>query len=200
MKKRFYPRPKRERGIVMLFSLIVLVILLAGGVAVMRSMTASLSVAGNLAFKRDLVNQGEQAAADALALLKTGVLAASGSGLDNLPASNYSAARLASNARGIPNALIGNDATFAAVGSTANDVNRDSVRVRYMVDRQCNAVGAPTQINCVYSPSNTEVRGGSAQEWKRPDSPGSLIYRLTVRDDGPRNTQVFLQSSFTKPE
>jgi Tfp pilus assembly protein PilX len=60
-------RPARQRGVVLLFCLIVLVILLAGGVAVVRSMNTSLTSAGNLAFRRDLVNQGERAVSAVLA-------------------------------------------------------------------------------------------------------------------------------------
>ncbi len=72
--------PARERGVVLLFCLIILVVLLAGGVAVMRSMDTSLVGAGNLAFKRDLVNQGELAIAKAMREFQaSGALAATGS-------------------------------------------------------------------------------------------------------------------------
>jgi type IV pilus assembly protein PilX len=51
----------RQRGVVLIFTLIILLILTIGAVALMRSMNTSLFSAGNLAFRRDLVNQGEQA-------------------------------------------------------------------------------------------------------------------------------------------
>lgn len=199
MKRTQPTKASRQRGVVLLFALIVLVILLAGGVAVVRSMNASLSSAGNLAFKRDLVNQGEQAAANALALFKTGALAGSGTDVASRTASNYSAVRLATNARGIPSVLL-DDSTFSTVGVASNDVTNDGVRVRYVIDRMCNALGAASDRTCVYAPSLTDVRGGSAQQWQRPPPSGALVYRLSIRVDGPRNTQAFLQSSFTKPE
>jgi type IV pilus assembly protein PilX len=45
---------RHQRGVVLLFCLIVLVILLIGGVAVMRSTHTSLASAGNLAFRATL--------------------------------------------------------------------------------------------------------------------------------------------------
>ena len=192
-------RQRRERGVVLLICLIVLVILLAGGVAVMRSMNTTLSSAGNLAFKRDLVNQGEQAAVKALALFNTGgTLSAVGADYNDATASNYSAVRLDTNDRGIPLALLKDDLYNAKAADTI--VRTDAVKIRYLIDRLCNTSGAASKSTCVYAPSTSDVRGGSVQESGRPPPPKALVYRLSVRVDGPRDTQVFLQSSFTKPE
>ncbi len=192
-------RQRRERGVVLLICLIVLVILLAGGVAVMRSMNTSLSSAGNLAFKRDLVNQGEQAAVKVLALFDGGSLSAVGADYNDVKASNYSAVRLDSNDRGIPLALL-KDELYNAKASDIIDRSADFVKIRYLIDRLCNTSGASSKTTCVYAPATTDVRGGSVQEAGRPPPPKALVYRLSVRVDGPRDTQVFLQSSFTKPE
>ncbi|AVQ83015.1 hypothetical protein C4F17_19730 [Variovorax sp. PMC12] len=192
-------RQRGERGVVLLICLIVLVILLAGGVAVMRSMNTTLSSAGNLAFKRDLVNQGEQAAVKALALFNTGgTLSAVGADYNDATASNYSAVRLDTNDRGIPLALLKDDLYNAKAADTI--VRTDAVKIRYLIDRLCNTSGAASKSTCVYAPSTSDVRGGSVQESGRPPPPKALVYRLSVRVDGPRDTQVFLQSSFTKPE
>jgi len=45
-------RPSRERGVVLIFTLIILLILTIGAVALLRSMNTSLFSAGNLAFRR----------------------------------------------------------------------------------------------------------------------------------------------------
>lgn len=203
MSLSIYRRHASERGVVLLLCLIVLVVLLAGGVAVVRSMNTSLSSAGNLAFKRDLVNQGEQAADAVLKLFATGALSTSGADLVSVKAQNYSATRLDTNERGIPRALLSNT-EFDTVGTSSNDIQdtsrKDQIKVRYVIDRLCNATGAPSKSNCVYAPATTDVRGGSVQESSRPPPPKALVYRLSIRVDGPRDTQVFLQSSFTKPE
>jgi len=192
-------RQRRERGVVLLICLIVLVILLAGGVAVVRSMNTTLSSAGNLAFKRDLVNRGEQAAVKALELFSTGALSTIGADYDDATQYNYSAMRLDTNDRGIPLALL-KDELYKAKAANTIEQTGDFVKIRYLIDRLCNASGASSKSTCVYAPAATDVRGGSVQEAGRPPPAKTLVYRLTVRVDGPRDTQVFLQSSFTKPE
>ncbi|WP_076999887.1 hypothetical protein [Variovorax sp. KK3] len=192
-----------QQGVVLLLCLIILVVLLAGGVAVMRSMNASLVSAGNLAFKRDLVNRGELAAADVMTLFKTGTLAGASADINNVKAENYSATRLDTNDRGIPVALLTTTA-YEAIADKKIENTTDKVTVRYIIDRMCNAVGAPSTLGpkgCVYAPLTTQVTGGSSQRAKDDlPPPSTLIYRLTIRVDGPRDTQVFLQSSFTKPD
>ena len=68
------PRARRQRGIVLLFCLIVLVILLIGSVATVRSTHTSLASAGNMAFRRALTSQGEQAASNVMVAFKSGAL------------------------------------------------------------------------------------------------------------------------------
>lgn len=201
----------RERGVVLLFCLIILVILLAGGVAVVRSTDTALFGAGNLAFKRDLVNQGELAIARAMRQFDTGGALATATG-NHVPAANYSAIQLRTNAHGIPevllkkNSLTGSDVmgnTFTPSGSAIT--GDGGVTVRYVIDRMCNATGAFSSIGnsrCVYTPSNTETTGGDQSQLSTPGPsiPSPPLYRVSVRVDGPRDTQVFLQASFTKPE
>ncbi|WP_143694547.1 hypothetical protein [Variovorax sp. JS1663] len=195
--------PRHQQGVVLLLCLIILVVLLAGGVAVMRSMNASLFSAGNLAFKRDLVNRGELAAADVMTLFKTGALSGASADIANVKAENYSAIQLATNARGIPTALLTNTA-YDAIADKKIENTADRITVRYLIDRMCNAAGTPSSLGpkgCVYAPLTTQVTGGSSQRAKEDlPPPSTLIYRLTVRVDGPRDTQVFLQASFTKPD
>lgn len=201
--------PARQRGVVLLFCLVILVILLAGGVAVMRSMNSSLFSAGNLAFKRDLVNQGELAVSKAMQAFKTGGLATSTLTSSNVPAENYSAVELKTNNLGIPDVLLkktgltGKDITNADFTPTGGAITGGTgVTVYYVIDRMCNASGSFATLGnsaCVSAPSATQVTGGTAGV-PRPDLPAPAIYRLSIRVDGPRDTQVFLQSSFSRPE
>ncbi|MDR6534723.1 hypothetical protein [Variovorax soli] len=201
--------PARQRGVVLLFCLVILVILLAGGVAVMRSMNSSLFSAGNLAFKRDLVNQGELAVSKTMQAFKTGGLATSALTSNSVPAENYSAVELKTNNLGIPDVLLkktgltGKDITNADFTPTGGAITGGAgVTVYYVIDRMCNASGSFATLGnsaCVSAPSTTQVTGGTAGV-PRPDLPAPAIYRLSIRVDGPRDTQVFLQSSFSRPE
>jgi len=184
--------------VVLIYTLIILLILTIGAVALMRSTQTSLFSAGNLTFRRDLVNQGEQATATVIAAFKTGVLSSSASTQSDNQAANYSSTMLASNAAGVPNALL-NNTTFAAVGTSANDIvgATPDVTIRYVIDRMCSATGASFAANCVQStasPTGGQIPGNGLPP------PSATVYRLSVRVSGARNTQVFLQTTFTKPD
>lgn len=193
-----FPRARHQRGVVLLLCLIVLVILLAGGVAVVRSMNTSLTSAGNLAFRRDLVNQGERAVSFVLAnkLASGGALS---NATDDLPGENFKATKLDTNAQGVPLALL-DDKAFGAVGKASNDLTDAvaQVSIRYLIDRLCTSTGPATSTGCVQS--SAAPAGGTASPTPPPTPPTATIYRLSLRVSGPRDTQVFMQSTFTKPD
>jgi Tfp pilus assembly protein PilX len=186
----------RERGVVLLFSLIILLILTIGSVALVRSMNSSLFSAGNLAFRRDLVNQGELAIANVLTQIAAGTFV-SPTTADN-PAANYTAEIQPSNTQGVPNAML-SDALFATVGSAANDLGGQTpdVSIRYLIERMCSGAGTSTTTLCVQS--SAAPAGGTAPG-NGVSPPTATVYRVTVRVSGARSTQVFLQSTFTQPD
>jgi type IV pilus assembly protein PilX len=198
-----------QRGVVMLFVLIALLVMLVGGMALVQSFNASLFTAGNMAFKRDLLNQGERVVPVVLQQMEAGVLAAPASRGNHMPNANYSASILPTNARGIPLALLSDDA-FAAVGIAGNDidVSEQRVAIRYVVDRMCSSIGLDTALGpsrCTLADNNTPM-GGSSSEYKRAEDSSaggsgavaqSVVYRLSIRVTGPRATQAFYQTTFT---
>ena len=193
-------RPSRERGVVLIFTLIILLILTIGAVALLRSMNTSLFSAGNLAFRRDLTNQGEQAVANVLAEFQSGgALSTSAVTNASVPALNYSAVTLPTNAEGVPTALL-NSTAFAAVGVSANDIAgaTPDVTVRYVIDRLCSAAGASTGALCVQS--SAAPTGGTANGTAAVPPPSATVYRLSVRVTGARGTQMFLQTTFTRAD
>jgi Tfp pilus assembly protein PilX len=189
----------RQRGVVLIFSLIILLILTLGAVALMRSMNNSLFGAGNLAFRRDLVNQSEQAIANVLVKFQTGGVLV-GQTTANVQASNYSATILTTNTQGVPNALL-DSAAFGAVGTPANDIAgaTPDVTIRYVIDRLC-ATGTvlPSPTACVQSISSPP--GGTVLANGPVTPPSATVYRLSVSvTQTGRNTQVFLQTTFSMP-
>lgn len=205
---------ERQRGVVLLFSLIALVVMLIASVALIRSFQSSLFTSGNIAFKRDLQNQGERAVDKVLVAFRTGDLKTPAARAAHQAASNYSATMLPVNAKGIPNALQ-NDTTFAAVGVTANDITTPAtqqVTIRYVVDRLCVTVGAESTLgptSCVVA-DNLVPAGTSSANWQSaerslgvgggtPTGQPGVVYRLSIKVTGPRNTQSFFQSTFTVP-
>jgi Tfp pilus assembly protein PilX len=188
----------RQRGVVLIFSLIVLLILAIGAIAVLRSVGSSLLSAGNLAFHRDLVNQAEQAVSTVMTEFKTNGPPLGGATTADLPAANYVSTALPTNAQGVPLVLL-NNAAFAAV-ATAGDIPgaTPDVTIRYIIDRLCTNTGTASSPNCVQSTGLPT--GGTANRNTAVAPPSATVYRISVRINGPRNTQAFLQTTFTKPD
>jgi Tfp pilus assembly protein PilX len=192
------PAERAQRGVVMLVALLAMVIMLVGAVALMRSFTTSMNITGNAAIKRDLANQAERAMAVAVQLLDAGALATEAAREASSTATNYSAAMLATNAQGIPLALL-NDTAFAAVGLGSNDivVNEQGVRVRWVLDRLCTGGGSQVALGaagCTVGPT-PDARGGSASDPIVATQQPQVLYRVSIRVDGPRRTQAFFQST-----
>jgi Tfp pilus assembly protein PilX len=189
----------RQRGVVLIFTLIILLILTIGAVALMRSLNTSLYGAGNLAFRRDLMNQGELAVANVIAEFKTGDLSTSASTLNNNLADNYSATMLPSNGQGVPTALLASTlSTTVGTHAVLTGATPD-VTITYVIDRLCSATGTPTGALCVQSTASPT--GGTAGNTAVVKPPTATVYRLTARVSGGRaGTQVFLQTTFTRPD
>jgi type IV pilus assembly protein PilX len=194
----------RQRGVVLIFSLIVLLILAIGAVALLRSVNSSLLSAGNLAFHRDLVNQGEQAVSSVMTEFKTNGPPLNGATTADLPAANYKSSVLPTNSQGVPLALLDDTAGpngFLSVGVAANDIiptPTSQVTIRYVIDRLCTLTGSASSPNCVQSTGLPT--GGTANHNTAVAPPSATVYRVSVRVTGPRNTQTFLQTTFTKPD
>jgi type IV pilus assembly protein PilX len=199
---------RHQRGVVLLFSLIALVIMLIVAVALVRSFNNSLFTAGNIGFKRDLQNQSEQAVQTVLTEFKTGALSTVAFRAANIATSNYSAVILPTNAEGIPNALL----DLAGAGFTGADIALSGqVKLRYVVDRLCAIAGDETTIgatnNCRLAGDPVPI-GSSLGNLRSADrtingkkgaASQAVLYRLSIRATGPRNTQSFFQSTFTVP-
>ena len=210
----------RQRGVVLLFSLIALVILLIASIALVRSFNTSLFTAGNLAFKRDLQNQGERAMDKVLTTFRSaGPLSSPTARAVNNTTYHYSATTLPTNALGIPTALQ-NATQYAAVADVSQDITAandatlaaQAVSIQYVVDRLCVSGGDETVLgegSCVLA-NNPVPSGTSSSNLQSADraplcptcssaAPQGVVYRLTVKVSGPRGTNSFFQSTFTIP-
>ena len=108
----------------------------------------------------------------------------------------------------MPQALL-DDTLFVTVGDPVNDIvltenGVQTARIRYLLDRLCNATGQPDVDRCVTEP--IDLPGGSATEMNSAENasatgPGALpqpvVYRLSIRVDGPRGTRGFYQSTYS---
>lgn len=198
--------PGRQRGVVLVFALIALVLLLIGAAAMMRSMNVSLTNAGNIGFKRDLTNQGELAMNQVVDVLSNGALRTEAARLAANKAENYSEVILATNPQGVPLALL-SDTAFSLVGVATKDIKPagTGVEVRYVIDRLCSDTGAVDPARCSMAGPPPPSGVSWSERLRAEDSssagagavPLEVVYRVSIRVNGPRGTQSFFQSTFT---
>jgi type IV pilus assembly protein PilX len=209
--KRLHPMARggraRQRGVVMIVTLVALVVLLVGAVALLRSSDSSLALAGQIGFRRDMKNQAERAITLAVKALKTGALASATARQSNQPPANYSAARLDTDtSTGLPTLLLKSSTDFEAAGysvaivdGSGDGPNGDSgIKVRYLIDRQCPGAGAVDEATCSRSNLVRQYNGQDSNAHMASTafrSSQHTVYRISVRVDGPRGTQAFFQSA-----
>lgn len=181
---------QRQQGVVLVITLIALVVMMIGAVALVRSFNTSLIAAGQLSFKRDLMNRGEVGLAAAKTALTSGALNTDLLRQSNLLSANYFATLRSNNdnAQGVPKDLI-KDADFTG---TLSDIQADGVTIRYIIERQCTNTGAFSPSTCSVFTKPSATSGGERRELVGAEY--GPIYRVTVRIKGPRNTTTYLQS------
>jgi len=193
--------PRGQRGVVLMVALIVLVGLTLAGLSMVRSVDTGIAVAGNLSFR--------QAAAQSL---DAGVEAA----IMNIPADlglsnnatpkKYFPAMLAdSDADEIPDfdLATGYKVDWKNDGFTIVDPGGvKGYTVRYIVERMCfggspikDDLDATGRCNMEQkSPGFTSNKKGSTDlgEFRK------IHYRITVKVEGPRNTETYAQAVISK--
>ncbi|MEG1203049.1 MAG: hypothetical protein RSD82_12880 [Comamonas sp.] len=190
-----------QQGFSLFFSLIALVILLVAAVSVMQSSGLSLFTSGNAAFKQDIQARAEKVNLRIFALLRPGGALEGEEDLANSSkANNYSAVVLDVNDQGIPLALI-NDNSFAAVGEIDNDIKDEvsNTSIRYVMERLCSKSGKSGILQSEYCVNSDldPILGGSSPE--KPLPIFSPAYRVSIKIQGPRGSEAYLQSTFAKP-
>lgn len=198
------PHPSRSRGSVLAVVLVVLVVMMLGGVSLLRSVDTSALLSGNLAFKRDSVNRtsiGLNKAFETMQKAEFISNEASDAGCNPGPCNaastwiqlNYSPRLLETDSNGVP-LILKNKAEFDAKFATIKPISEDGQEVRFLIERMCTNYGPSDESKC--SVSDRYELGGSY----RQDKPGSIslpLYRVTIRSDGVRNTQTYVQATVT---
>lgn len=207
---------RRHRGIVLIVALLLLAALSVAGVALMRSMSTTNLVVGNLAFSRSAVGAadlgieaanvwlGNAAATDLYSDSPgNGYLASMAAPYDK-PATEQSWAEFFDTTLSGTNAL-------ALVGKDPERVAGN--RVTYVIQRLCSGPGAPSEVQCVRpstSRSNcaraaaagscsggAEAMAGLGADGQSAGPAGlepPVYYRITARAIGPRNSRGDVQA------
>lgn len=185
-----------QRGVVLIFALIILVAMTLAGISLVRSLDTTNIIAGNLAFRQAATHAGDAGVEAAITWLE-----ANNSGA-LLQASSLAEGYAAS--RQDPVAGQTWDAFWAGVLVPAGQVvtlapDAAGNTVAYTIHRLCGNTGPPeaSGSNCAVSPtvssfvSDTSSKGSNVP----PLQYSSLVYyRITARIAGPRNTVSYVQA------
>jgi Tfp pilus assembly protein PilX len=198
LQKFNLPSATKQSGVVLFITLVALVIMLIASVALIRSTDTNLLISGSLAFKRDVVNQAERSMPSIRTKFTSGALSTSASKqMNSVVNDNYYATIQPSSALGIPNILLNTTTFDTAMPNNNITYAGGGITIRYVIDRMCLATGEISPSNCTISKAGTDLGGGKKQILGKLSGEDGVVYRISIRATGPKNTEAFMQSTFT---
>jgi type IV pilus assembly protein PilX len=196
---------QRQQGVVLLVALIVLVIMALATAALMRSVSSTSAVAGNLAFQQAATTSADRGVEAAVAWLENNHGQSSSATADACSAGSTVLA-CDQSGRGYlaTRSDPGSTQTWAdlwtrlvAAGSTPVSQATDAAgnTTAYLIQRMCSAAGdASTDNGCAIQPTSTECGQSHNVNSQSTSCTSQVYYRITVRTTGPRNTLSFTQA------
>lgn len=203
--------PQNQRGVVLLLTLIVLVVLTLGAISLMRSVDTTNAISGNLAFRQSSVFSGAKATEQAIDWLEGAAQKDNDSWADG-----YSATYQQPNAGetwdgwwqryvigcssscdsgGAPTS--NGKGYFTVTDPTTNKkVDAAGNTVSYHIDRMCTQVGVdPDPNHCAEASIYVDSNNNSVTAGTRTlRSLRQYFYRITTRVAGPRGTVSYTQT------
>jgi type IV pilus assembly protein PilX len=206
----------RQRGVVLFFALIALVVMSLAAVALIRSVDTSTMIAGNLAFKQSATASGDSGLEAAITALTADQVA--------MKAANNNVLSNTTNTFNVDNAANGyysNANPALDLTDPANWVNASSMlvgtdvsgnEVRYIIQRMCRTANrlpnqteetalVPPKTACLFSAAALDNNGQQVplpsdicQGAGCPAAGQSPEYRITSRTAGPGNTVSYVQA------
>lgn len=205
MRLAEFPVPKRsgrrarQRGVVLLITLIALVTLALAALALVRSVDTNIIVAGNVSLKQAATLSADSGVESGISWLNA-TESNPALGLEHFDANQAAAAYYATSTGFDPldDATWNGGVTVADAGGADIDLDgRDQSgnRIRYVIQRMCAEEGEPDVNNCLIVEGESDTSSMRVMDDPPPSEPPlSPIYRITARVDGPRNTVSYVQA------
>lgn len=177
----------KQNGVVLFIALIALVVMSLAAVALIRSVDTNAIIAGNLGFKQSATVSADSGVETAISWLASN---------QGVVTSDSASNGYYATSTGDFKALV--DASTAVATGAGVTAGRDSSGnlTNYIIQRMCNLGGAADPAHCLYGPPNDP--SGSYRQCEPnclPDDLGSsIVYRVTVRVLGPKNTVSYTQA------
>ncbi|MDO9205442.1 MAG: hypothetical protein Q7U19_08320 [Methylotenera sp.] len=178
-----------QKGVVLFFALIALVVMSLAAAALIRSVDTNSLIAGNLSFKQSSMLSADSGVETARAW----ILANAGSlEVDN--AANAAAGYFATSTADA-RALVDASTAVATGSGIVAGTDTQGNTISFVVQRMCRTVGPSSTSTCLFGPLSKPV---CPSETLFPPIPcalqPSLIYRVTARVVGPKNTVSYIQT------
>ncbi len=186
---------RRERGMVLIAVLVVLVVVLLAGMSALRSVQTGNALAGNFAFRQAALQASDRALDDAMTTIASQVAGGGG----NTPVANRYLSTIdgSVDAMGVPASI---DWTQVACvddkGVLLDDCAADTgnYRIQYVIERRCTANPDFLDIKeirarCEYEPGAAAVSVATI----------ALRYRVLIRVRGPRGTESWFEAMVSGP-
>lgn len=191
---------RRQKGVVLMVTLIALVTLALAALALIRSVDTNIIVAGNMALKQAATLSADNG-------VETAITWMVGKSIDDfnddISGSGYFAT-VSADEKTDPdeNPLKWSAETWASKGKPAEGgditggVDQGNNTIRYVIHRMCSEDGEPSVEKCLVVEGSAEGEGMHVQSGPKLDATGLLspLYRITARVDGPRNTVSYVQT------
>lgn len=211
-----------QRGLVLFFALVALVVMSLAGMALIRSVDTSTLIAGNLAFRRAATASGDTGVEAAIAWLQATQAANAGTSPLLSAAHVFNQTNLVARPgyhASVDQAIdLFADATWAGTnsvrltwdnagnvlydGSGANPTDTSGNRIAYIVQRMCRTAGvAIPAAGCLFSGALEDGQGKQVPLPQNvcegagcPNAGQSPQLRITVRSVGPKSTVAYIQA------
>lgn len=183
-----------QRGVVLLMALIVLVVMTLAGLALMRSVSTSNVIAGNMAFQQAATHSADAGVEAAVTFLEGSAAAALYTSVTSGGGVRYLAFRQDPAAGQTWDNFWTNSIPATAINTLPTDAAGNTVA--YVIHRLCNNEGVPISVAaCSTSPVDTGSSGNSQGAGVVALlAPPQTYYRITTRVSGPRNTLSYVQA------
>jgi type IV pilus assembly protein PilX len=181
-------RSAKQAGVVLFIALIALVVMSLAAVALIRSVDTNTMIAGNLSFKQSALISSDSGVETALSWLKNQSV------LDeNLSAQGYYATA-ASEAKTLADS---SNAQLATGNNVTAGIDASGNTIKYIIQRMCKNSGAADTSHCLYGPPGEDENSKSNCDMSNPclgEPAGALLYRITTKVTGPKNTVSYSQA------
>lgn len=212
----------KQRGVVLFFALIAMLVMSLAAVALIRSVDTSTLIAGNLAFKQSVTKSGDNGIEGAATWLSTTQLASVALNVLNDPTHPFNLTCLATRAAGTlgatdpgcptiipgyhssidPALNLTADATWDGINSVPVGTDGSGNATSYIIQRMCRNANQPVQnAGCMILGTADNVDGQHVmppQEYCDgagcPPVGQVPSNRITTRTTGPRNTVSYVQA------